>query len=137
MTEAKRDRIRRAFRSRGTPATESLINRTTPIDETAAGFLSREWMEPADPLPANQAGHNCRTPLEQCGDIHPNPGPQLKCPYCGKKAGAGTIQCAVCGNWSHMRCVGVKKDQLPAIHICRECENQPWECQVCNKNWYF
>ena len=94
-------------------------------------------MQPADPLPASQAGHSRRTPLQQCGDIHPNPGPQLKCPYCGKRAGAGTIQCTVCGNWSHMRCVGVRSHNLPPMHICKECQEQPWECQVCNKNCYF
>ena len=45
--------------------------------------------------------------------------------------------CTVCGNWSHMRCVGVRSHNLPRMHICKECQEQPWECQVCNKNCYF
>ena len=36
-----------------------------------------------------------------------------------------------------MRCVGVRSHNLPPMHICKESQEQPWECQVCNKNCYF
>ena len=56
------------------------------------------------------------------GGIHPHPGPAFPCTVCGKSTWRGrSCSCCSCGNWTHLRCAGIRESQWSPSWSCPPC----------------
>ena len=54
------------------------------------------------------------------------------CIYCGENCVKGTVQCAVCALWCHMKCTGLSKEALRGLEIqAKEVGQAYWACRAC------
>ena len=54
------------------------------------------------------------------------------CIYCGENCVKGTVQCAVCALWCHMKCTGLSKEALKGLEVqAKEVGQAYWACRAC------